>query len=254
MGQKPGDDRTEPSLELPSLKLPGLRRRRGGKRRGGSAESQQVEEARPPEAEPLDMPTAEPEATYLPPAEPEATHLLGAEPDAEPEPEPHLATRVLPEAEADAEVEPEAEAEPESGGRGFSLPALPGRVAAGLTGLVVGVAGAGATVGAMAGCEAVRGVSTCGGAPGFFILVAILTLMILLGAALLGGFAVGDAGSTSFLAVGIVAVVAMLTLLDVIFSAWMFAVIPVLSVLAYLLSHWVTTRFDESATGRRDWT
>ena len=124
------------------------------------------------------------------------------------------------------------------------MPKVPGRVAAAVTGLVVGGAGAGGTYAALTACEAVRGVSTCGGAPGFFILVAILALMILLGMLLLKALEVSDPGSTSFLAVGIVAVVVMLTLLDAIYSPSMFVVIPVLSALAYLLSHWVTTRFE----------
>lgn len=119
---------------------------------------------------------------------------------------------------------------------------------------MVGAAGAGATYGALAGCEAVRGVSTCGGAPGFFVLVAIVVAMVLLGGALLRALRVHAAGSTSFLAVGVVVVVVMLTLLDVILSAWMFAVVPALAALGYLLAHWVTTRFDGEDTGRRDWT
>jgi hypothetical protein len=98
----------------------------------------------------------------------------------------------------------------------------------------------------------VRGVSSCGGAPGFFILVAIFVGMVLFGNLVLRLFKVGDPGSTSFLAVGLVAVVVMLGLLDVIFSVWMFAVVPVLGAFAYLLAHWVTTRFDHE-TGRRDW-
>ena len=134
----------------------------------------------------------------------------------------------------------------------LSMPRLPGRVAAVATGLLVGAAGAAATFGAMAGCKAVRGVSSCGGAPGFFILVAIFVGMVLFGNLVLRLFKVGDPGSTSFLAVGLVAVVVMLGLLDVIFSVWMFAVVPVLGAFAYLLAHWVTTRFDHE-TGRRDW-
>jgi hypothetical protein len=130
---------------------------------------------------------------------------------------------------------------------------MPGRFAAGLTGVAVGLGGAAATVGAMAGCEQVRGVSSCGGAPGFFILVAILALMILLGAALLRALSAPAPGSTSFLGVGLVAVVVMLLLLDLVFSGWMFLVVPVVSALAYLLAHWVTTAFDEEPPGRRDW-
>jgi hypothetical protein len=130
---------------------------------------------------------------------------------------------------------------PEQRGSGLEVP---GVVAAGLTGLLVGAAGTGATVGAMAGCEAVRGVSTCGGGPGFFVLVAILALMILLGAAVLTVLRVSASGSTSFLAVGVVTVVAMLVLLDVILSPWMFLVIPLLGAAAYLTAYWVTTRFE----------
>jgi hypothetical protein len=134
------------------------------------------------------------------------------------------------------------------------MPALPGRVAAALTGVVTGLVGVGATYAALAGCEAVRGVSSCGGAPGFFILVAILVLMVLLGAGLLKAFGVAEATSTSFLGVGIVAVVAMLGLLEVIFSVWMALVVPALAAVAFLLAHWVTTRFEDEPTGRRDWT
>jgi hypothetical protein len=207
MGQTPGDDKQEPSLELPSLSLPGLRRRKRSRA--------QEEESRTPE------PATEPTRTLeTPPPAPEP----------EPAPEPRRRTR---------------KARPE-----VSLPRVPGRVAAAVTGLLVGAAGGGATYAALAGCEAVRGVSTCGGAPGFFILVAILALMILLGSLLLKAFKVSDPGSTSFLAVGIVAVVVMLTLLDVIYSPWMFAVVPVLSALAYLLAHWVTTRFEDEPVRR----
>jgi len=78
--------------------------------------------------------------------------------------------------------------------------------------------------------------------------------MILLGSALLRALGVPGSGSTSFLAVGILAVISMLALLDVIFSAWMFLVIPVLAAVAYLVAHWVTTRFEDEPSGRRDWT
>jgi hypothetical protein len=209
MGQTPGDDKQEPSLELPSLSLPAF----GRKKRA----LEQSEEPGTPEEAPdhstaaLDEPTQPLEAQPPPPA-----------PD---EPEPRRRA---------AKKRPER-----------SLPTVPGRVAAVVTGLVVGGAGAGATYGALAACKAVRGVGTCGGSPGFFILVAILALMILLGSLLLKALKVSDPGSTSFLAVGVVTVVVMLTLLDVIYSPWMFVVVPVLSALAYLLAHWVTTRFED---------
>lgn len=257
MAQTPGDDKTEPSLELPSLKLPGLGRRR--RRKAGEAEatveapveaSEATVGTTPAPAETLEDPTPADVALGEPYTD-EPTERLGSwDQDA---------TEALPlngtaEHAAEHAAEPAASKRPRRAKAERTRPVLPGWLAAGLTGLLVGAAGAAGTYGAMAGCEVVRGVSTCGGAPGFFILVAIVALMVLLGAGLLKAFRVKDTGSTSFLAVGIVTVLAMLLLLDAIFSVWMFAVIPALTAAAYLLAHWVTTRFDSEDTGRRDWT
>lgn len=257
MAQTPGDDKTEPSLELPSLKLPGLGRRR--RRKAGEAEatveapveaSEATVGTTPAPAETLEDP-APADVALGEPYTDEPTERLGSwDQDA---------TEALPlngtaEHAAEHAAEPAATTRPRRAKAERTRPVLPGWLAAGLTGLLVGAAGAAGTYGAMAGCEVVRGVSTCGGAPGFFILVAIVALMVLLGAGLLKAFRVKDTGSTSFLAVGIVTVLVMLLLLDAIFSVWMFAVIPALTAAAYLLAHWVTTRFDSEDTGRRDWT
>jgi hypothetical protein len=208
MPQTPGDDDKEPSLELPTLKLPGLgRRRRKEPSATGYAE---------PDAAPTTVESERPPTTI------------------ESDPPTSVAPEPIP-----VPATPRRAPRPRR-----SRPAVAGPVAAGLTGLLVGAAGAAGTLGAMAGCEAVRGVSTCGGAPGFFILVAILALMILLGAGTLKAFGIADGASTSFLAVGVVTVVTMLVLLDVIFSPWMFLVIPLLGAVAYLMAYWVTTRFE----------
>jgi hypothetical protein len=214
MGQTPGDDKQEPSLELPSLSLPLF-----GRKKRARVQPEEQEGTPEPAALADDEPTQTLE------------HPLDV-PEAAPEPAPEPRRRARKE-------------RPET-----TLPRVPGRVAAAVTGVVVGGAGAGATYAALAACEAVRGVSTCGGAPGFFILVAILALMILFGMLVLKAFRVSDPGSTSFLAVGIVAVVVMLTLLDAIYSPWMFVVVPVLGALAYLLAHWVTTRFEDEPLKR----
>ena len=123
---------------------------------------------------------------------------------------------------------------------------LPGRVAAALTGLVVGLALVGGTAGTLRGCEAVQNTATCGSA-GFPLLLAIVVLMIVLGSVLLRTLQVPDPGSTSFLAVGVISVVALLFFIEVIESWWMIIAIPAVSVAAYLLSHWVTTTFIEPA-------
>lgn len=219
MPQNSGDDRTEPTLELPSLKLPGLGRRR-------------KEKAPPPEPRPA--PTS-PEPTPPPAAEKTQRQPV---------------TEVQEVQEVDEPLAPEAAAP----ARRRSTTRRPaGPAAAALAGAVVGLAGGAGTYAALAACEAVRGVSSCGGAPGFFVLLAIVTLMVLLGSALLKALAVTDPGSTSFLAVGIVAVLSMLFLLDVMDSPWMFVVVPALSAGAYLLAHWVTSRYADESTGRQDW-
>ncbi len=173
-------------------------------------------------------------------------------------PEPETASDTTPTAPLSVQEQPEPVVAREPEGppaphradrSGFSLPAIPGALVAVITGLVVGMLGTALTYLAMAGCESVRGTSTCGG-PGFFLLVAILSLMILGGALLLKAWQVSDPGSTSFLAVGLVAVIVLLTLIDVAFSAWMFVAVPMVSAASYVLSRWVTTRFvDEDGQG-----
>ena len=125
-------------------------------------------------------------------------------------------------------------------------PLLTGRVAAAATGLVVGALIVGLTTLAFGLCEVFRGTSSCG-SPGFALLVAILVAGVFTGSLLLKLFRVPDPGSTSFLAVGLIAVIALLFLIDVILSWPMLIAIPVISVLTFVLSHWVTTTFVEPA-------
>jgi hypothetical protein len=142
----------------------------------------------------------------------------------------------------------EASAEPVEAhgakGKGFSFPAVPGVVAAIVSGVVVGAFGTAMTYLAIAGCDAIRGASTCGRA-GIFPLVAILILMVLLGAVMLRAAQVSNPGSTSFLAVGLLGVIALLLLTDIFFSGWIFLIVPILCAASYALSHWVATRFVE---------
>ncbi|MBJ7529571.1 MAG: hypothetical protein JHD04_08635, partial [Nocardioides sp.] len=128
-------------------------------------------------------------------------------------------------------------------GLGTALEAVSGPVAAAVTGLVVGIVTVALTTLALAGCEAVRGTSTCG-RPGFLALLAIMAAMVVLGTALLRLFRVGDAGSTSFLAIGLLGVVSLLFLVDSLLEWWMVLVIPLVTGVTYLFSHWVTTLID----------
>lgn len=114
-----------------------------------------------------------------------------------------------------------------------------------LTGLVVGAAMVVLTWLSLRGCEAVRGTSSCGGGPGFLLLIATFAVCVLLGSALLRAFDIPDPGSSSFLAVGLVAVVALLFLINLLDHWSMLIIIPVLSIGAYLASVWVTKTFVE---------
>ena len=120
----------------------------------------------------------------------------------------------------------------------------------GLPGLVA-AAGAGVVVGALAvllvwlaslGCEAVRGTASCGGGPGFVVLVAILVLVACAGAVLLRAVRVPDAGSTSALAVGVMAVLVLVLLTDALFEWWVALAVPVVSALSHALAWWVTSQ------------
>ncbi len=224
MGDQHPEESDEPSLELPSL----FRRRR--RRPSGPATAQE-----PPHTEagqpltPRDDGTSE----ALPsPAE----QLVDAQ-DETAGPSYVVEEAARPQEERVAEDRPDEGREP----RRLSLPAPPALVAVGVTGLVVGLAGTALIVGGLEGCQVVRGTSSCGG-PGLLFLVVIVGVMALIGSALLAVWGVSDPRATSVLGVGIVCVVAMVALLEVVFSRWMFLAIPALGAASYLLAHWVTAR------------
>ena len=149
----------------------------------------------------------------------------------------------LPE-EPSREPDPEPEHEPRA--PRFTLPALPGLTAAVVTGAVVGALAVLLTWLSTTACDAVRGTSSCGGGPGFLILVAVLVVLAYAGALILGAFGVPHAASTSVLAVGVTAVLVMLFLLDSIYDGWMVIAIPVVAVIAYAGSWWITNAVVEN--------
>lgn len=126
-----------------------------------------------------------------------------------------------------------------------SAPLLPPPVAAVLTGLLVGLAGTGLTYVSLRGCEMLKGTESCG-APGLGLLVVIIVLMMLGGALVLKLLGVSDPRGTSFLAIGLMCVVVLVTLMEDLFSVWMFVAVPLISAASYALAHWVTTQFVET--------
>ena len=240
-----------PSLELPSLSF-------GRKRRKKAAQAAPEPPAPPaPEPEPAPSRTPKrPPAPELP--EPTPPPLFADEvvaPAAEPEPEaaapPPVPAPVTPAtpaasiahvASTPARSAPKRPAKQPRRRRGFTLPALGGALSAVVTGILVGVVTVGLTWASLRACEAVRGTSSCGG-PGYLLLLGILIAMILLGAALLRAWGVPDPGSTSTLAVGLLAVLVMLFLVGVLFHWWMILVIPACSALTFAAAHWVASTF-----------
>lgn len=172
-----------------------------------------------------------------------------------PETEAAEATEVLPgfsAAEPAAATEdqdeetPATAAKPKRTERTVSLPPLSGLTAAAVTGVAVGLLAVLLTFLALRGCEQARGTSSCGG-PGLFLLIAIMVICVLAGRFLLAAWDVTDPGSTSFLAVGLLAVIALLFLVNVLFEWWMIILIPLIGMATYMLSHWVTTALIEPA-------
>ena len=137
---------------------------------------------------------------------------------------------------------PEPAADAAKPKRDFALPALPARRAALAVGALVGLLAVLLVFASLQLCELVRGTDSCGG-PGLLLLIATLVILTYVGGWLLRGLRIDDPGSTSFLAVGLLAVLAMLFFLDVIYSWWMVIVIPLVAMATYALSWWVTTRF-----------
>ena len=113
-----------------------------------------------------------------------------------------------------------------------------------VTGVVVGLIGSLLTYIALQGCSAIQGTENCGDT-GFFLLVIIVVAMVLGGGVLLQLWKVSDPRATSFLAVGVLCVIMLVTLMEALFSPWMFLVVPIIGAASYALSYWVTTRFVE---------
>lgn len=229
MADKDSGNQDGPSLELPSFGFG--RKRRGEEKRSesrgaGEGTPDTILDDPPPAAEPVEEPADPTPSATIPGAAAAAA----------------AAARENQQAADEAPV-PE---EPKEPFHKLQLPQLPGRQAAAVTGLVVGLLGVGATYLSLRLCSLIKGTTSCG-APGLLLLLAILIGLVVVGGALLRAFHVPDPVSTSFLAVGLLAVIALLFLIEVLLSWTMVIVIPVASVVTYLLSHWVTTAFIEPA-------
>lgn len=257
-----------PSLEMPSFSLRRKRRAEPGQGQVPEAPAE-PEAAREPRAsaEPDPEPAPEPEVSAEPaPVEARAPRLRRRTPRAAPAPARAVpdpaavstpaAAHVVPKpaAPGPAVVKPETP-EPEPTDTAVTEPAPPrpplargsAATAAAVTGLVVGVLGVALSWLAGTACDMARGTSSCGGTVGLPLLLAALAVMAYAGAALLRGLRVAEPGSTSLLATGVLAVLVMVFLLGSLDEAWAAVAVPVLAVLAYTGSWWLTAAVTDDA-------
>lgn len=187
-----------------------------------------------------------PEETTAPERLPEHEPTVALEPVEPVEPP----TAVVPVVDPEADETPTEPVGPKRRARrDFPTVALPGIPAAAVTGVVVGGLAVLLAWVATSGCDVVRGTSSCGGGPGLVILVVVLAALAWAGGVLLRVFGVPDAGSTSILAVGVMAVLVLVFLLGSIDEWWMVLAIPLTAVMAYCASWWVTTAVVGADTG-----
>ena len=148
-------------------------------------------------------------------------------------------------------VQPLTVPEPEPGPRRLPTVQVRSLPAASLTGVAVGGLAVLLAWLAGVGCEAVRGTSACGGGPGLLILLVVLVVLTWAGSLLLRALGVPHAGSTSLLAVGILAVLVLVFLLGSLDERWAIVAVPVASAISYVASWWVTGAVgdDEPAAG-----
>lgn len=246
-----------PSLEMPSFGFGRKKRKRGKATEPPAVEEPPREEAAVAEAAPV-PPQPEPEPQHSPeadeaqpePAVDETRQLDPVETVPEPEARPLYAddapAATAPAAAPEPELAPDPAPEPAPGStqkaeRRRILGGMPAAVA---TGAFIGLLLVALTWGSMHLCELVRGTSACG-RPGFLVLLAIMVILIVVGALLLKAWEIGDPGATSFLGVGLVAVLLLLFLTELLFNWWMVIVVPVLGMIAFALAYWLSTAFVE---------
>lgn len=145
---------------------------------------------------------------------------------------------------------PKAAREPKAPKAPRTEPRLNGWIASTLAGILTGLVLIGLIKLVLVGCGAVRNSDTCGTGSGLVLLAIVFVLDVVAGRFLLKWSGVREPGSTSFLAVGLTAIISLLFLLDVLDTWPMLIVIPAISGVSMLLSWWVSTTYAEEPTRR----
>lgn len=130
----------------------------------------------------------------------------------------------------------------------WRIPHIDPRLAAAITGLVVGLVSVGLGLIALEIFNDVRGVASGGKQWGSLTFVVMAFIAVLLGDLLLRAFGATRAALISFLAV-VLTIIAMLGLfLDMADDQRALVLVPVLAAVTYLVSHWLITLAESSPT------
>ena len=111
---------------------------------------------------------------------------------------------------------------------------------AGASGALAGLTAAGLYYLAGLGCSWLRGPGGCGGI-GLLSTIVLLLASGFVGATPLWLLRQRDPFATSYLGIGLMAVVVMLTVMRQLDSVWMIAIIPTLTAVCYMVSWWLTS-------------
>ncbi|HEY1134887.1 MAG TPA: hypothetical protein VGE77_09940, partial [Nocardioides sp.] len=130
--------------------------------------------------------------------------------------------------------------------RALDLPPLPETAAVVATGAITGLVLVLLGGVSLQLCSVVQGSGSCG-TPVLLMLIGAAVVGVIVGARLLRAWEVSDPGSTSFLGVGLFAMIALIFLIDVLFAWVMVVVVPIVTVAMFLLSHFLTTKLSEGA-------
>jgi len=132
--------------------------------------------------------------------------------------------------------------------RDWRIPHLHPRLAAGITGLIVGLVAVVLGLAALTVFSEVRGVASGGGRWGSLTFVVVTFVAFVLGELLLSAFGSTQARLTSFLGV-VLTIIAILGLfLDLADSIWALALVPALGAVAYVLANWLLDLAEGSPT------
>ncbi|KQT90665.1 hypothetical protein ASG49_12945 [Marmoricola sp. Leaf446] len=122
-----------------------------------------------------------------------------------------------------------------------SLPHVSPWLAAALSGAVAALVGVALAWVALRGCDAVRGVSSCGGGPGLLLLLGVVVAEVAVGAALLRALGAVQPTGTSLVGVGLVVVLAMFFPAAAVTSVAAAVVLPVATALTFVVAHVAAT-------------